>query len=87
MQAVSAAEEFEQKHYETNSAGEAQELDAGDFTRAAKQAGDSISSAAQSVKEAVVGPSDTKVLPASHLQPCLFQTQMVYLTCNGKEPP
>lgn len=59
-EAVSAAEEFEQKHYETNSAGEAQELDAGDFTRAAKQAGDSISSAAQSVKEAVVGPSDTK---------------------------
>lgn len=59
MQAVNAAEEFEQKHYQTNAAGEAEELDAGDFTRAAKQAGNLISSAAQSaattVKEAVVG--------------------------------
>ncbi len=59
MQAVNAAEEFEQKHYQTNSAGEAEELDAGDFTRAAKQAGNLICSAAQSatttVKEVVVG--------------------------------
>ena len=52
---MSAAQDFERTHYETNPDGSAQELDAGDFKQAMAAGADYVSGAVQNVKDAVVG--------------------------------